>query len=104
MIIKQEFKETDGAVVLRNTIDCQDAIDLTDESNKSGGARTKNMVCIGHIPPEMFMFDPWLIQARKALMEGDKAEHRKMINKFFDLNPAFKIQNSAKYFALGGAP
>lgn len=104
MIIKQELfcdrNDAKGAVTLQNTIDCQDALDLAREAGKNGGGRTKDgsMACLGHIPPEYWSFDPWLISARRAQREGDRGKYYEHIKKFFELNPAFRIVTPSKYY------
>lgn len=104
MIIKQELfcdkNDAKGAVTLRNTIDCQDALDLAREATQSGGGRAADgsMVCMGHIPPEYWSFDPWLIAARRAQRVGDRGKYFDLVRKFFELNPAFKIVTPPKYY------
>lgn len=101
MILQQKLRQEGDKLILTNKIDCKAALDLVSDANKSGGQRGKTMRCIGHIPPEYWMFDPWLLQAKKAMQAGDKYEYMKMINKFFSIHPAFKIEYSARYFAGG---
>lgn len=100
MILKQKFSQEDDKLILSNTIDCQDAIDLAHDANQSG-IRGKNIVCMGYIPPEYWMFDPWLIEARKAQFAGNKHEYSKMLRKFFEIHPAFAVHTQRKYHQGG---
>jgi hypothetical protein len=100
MILNQKFNQEDDKLILRNTIDCQDAIDLAHDATQSG-KRSKNLVCMGYIPPEYWMFDPWLIEARKAQRAGDKHEYSKMLRKFFEIHPAFAVHKKIKYYQGG---
>jgi len=84
---------------LKSTIDIGTAKSLVNDENMEGGNRCEKMHCIGHIPPEMWAYDPWLIMATKAQLAGDKGEYQKYVLKFFELHPALKIHNTAKYYA-----
>ena len=90
MIINQKLYEKDGKTVLRNTIDCQQAIDMAKDATQTG-ERGKTLIPLGYIPPEYWMFDPWLVQAKKASAGGDKQEYQRMVKKFFEVHPAFAV-------------
>jgi hypothetical protein len=90
MILKQKLYEEDGVTVLRNTIDCKDAADMARDVTQEGG-RGKNMIPLGFIPPEYWMFDPWLIAALRAQREGDRAEYMRLVKKFFEVHPTFAV-------------
>ena len=90
MILKQKLYEEDGATVLRNTIDCKDAAEMARDVTQEGG-RGKNIIPLGFIPPEFWMFDPWLLAARKAQREGDNAAYMRLVKKFFEVHPAFAV-------------
>lgn len=90
MIVDQKLFERDGKTVLRNTIDCGAAIERAREVTQDGG-RAKNLIPMGYIPPEMWLFDPWLIEATKAQRAGDKAEFNRLLMKFFEVHPKFAV-------------
>lgn len=90
MLVKQEMFEQDDKTILRNTIDIGAAIRRAKEVTQEGG-RAKNLVPLGYIPPEMWLFDPWLMEARKAQVAGDKAEFNKYVKKFFEVHPKFAV-------------
>ena len=102
MIVKQKIYEEDGKTILRNTIDCKDAIDMAKRVSDEGG-RGKNIIPLGYIPPEMWLFNPWLIEARKAQIAGDKAEFIRLLKKFFEVHPAFAVKHdhARKYWGGG---
>lgn len=100
MITKQELSvdRYTGDIHLRNHFDISTAKDLVKEANMEGGDRNESMHCMGHIPPEMWQYDPWLMAARKAQMEHDDYEFQKQIRKFFEVHTSLKIINKQKYF------
>jgi len=93
-IIRQQFiphNDGKGTLTLRNTIDFSAAIDAareTNEVNPGGYFGDKNSQCrvMGYIPEEMWNYDPWLIQARKARNGGDKGQYAYYLNKFFEIH------------------
>ena len=102
MILKQKLYEEDGKTILRNTIDCKDAVDTAKRGSDEGG-RGKHIIPLGFIPPEMWAFNPWLIEARKAQCAGDQAEFLRLLRKFFALHPAFAVkQDHARRYWGGG--
>lgn len=99
MITKQKLYETDdGKVHVRNTFDISQAVAKAKEVSEMG-ARGKNMIPLGYIPPEMWLVDPWLIEASRAAAHGDKYEYRKYVLKFFRMHPEFAVLRSAKYWS-----
>lgn len=90
-----------GTVILTNTFDCSAAAALAHEATQSGGGRfgrgSSSCTMMGHIPPEMWRCDPWLIAADNARRAGDMGEYTKQLKKFFQLYPAFAISTPAKY-------
>lgn len=100
MITKQELKvdEYTGDVQLRNTFDISSAKSLVNEANMEGGDRNESMHCMGHIPPEMWHYDPWLLKARECQIHGDDYGFQKYLRKFFDIHTSLKIVNKQKYF------
>lgn len=104
MLIDQHLtlpKDPKGTAILTNTFDCSAARALAHEATQSGGGRfgsgSSSCTMMGHIPPEMWHCDPWLIAADNARRAGDKGEYTKLVQKFFQLYPAFAISTPAKY-------
>lgn len=98
MLLNQELIEEDGKTVLRNTIDVSQAIAKAREVSEAG-ARGKNIVPLGYIPPEYWNFDPWLKMAKEAAHAGDKHEYQKYVLKFFKVHPEFAVIRGAKYWS-----
>lgn len=98
MITKQELHIEGNEVKLTNTFDISTAKELAKEHTQEGGYRNETMMCMGHIPPEMWLYDPWLLQAKKAKWAGDTKEYIKMIEKFFEVHPVFKVHNKQRYY------
>lgn len=102
MILEQKLHEEDGKTILTNRIDCMEAIETAKRVSDEGG-RGKNIIPLGYIPPEMWMFDPWLIEARKAQSAGDKAEFIRLVKKFFSMHPVFAVhRDHTRRFWQGG--
>lgn len=104
MIVRQEI-ETDafGNIRLRNHCDASNALNLartSRESNESGWFGDKNSECrlLGYIPEEMFLYNPWLMEAKKAEREGDAGKKEYYISKFFELFPAFCGNKKTRYW------
>lgn len=89
-----------GTTRLRLTYDVGTAQSIAHDVSDAGGGRSENgeMMCMGYIPPEMWGFDPWLIQARKAQRAGDMGEYTKMVKKFFEIHPQFAVLFKKKYY------
>lgn len=100
MILSQKLVEDGDRTILKNTIDVQDALDLARDARETG-ARGKNLVPLGFIPPEYWLFDPWLIEARRAQKAGDKKEFTKNVQKFFQVHPAFSVHGREKKYWNG---
>ena len=100
MIINQDMDVdlATGDVKLRNTFDISMAKSLAKDVSNEGGEHHKDMHCMGYIPPEMWRYDPWLIEARKAQLAHDDYEFQKYLRKFFDIHTALKVHNKQKYF------
>ena len=82
--------------------DCTQAIEAAKQLSDEGG-RGKNIVPLGFIPPEMWLCNPWLMEAKKAQCAGDKAEFLRLVKKFFELFPAFAItRDHARRYWNGG--
>lgn len=99
MLLDQKLYIDGNKYALKSVVDTSAAAGLVKDENSMGGNRSSNMHCLGHIPPEMWAFDPWLIEASKAQLAGDKGEYQKYVLKFFEIHPQFKIQNTARYYA-----
>lgn len=89
-------------VRLRTTYDVGTAINFAQDLSANGGGRVGSgsgeMRVMGYIPPEMFNYDPWLIQANKARRAGDMGEYTKYMKKFFEVHPSFAAITPKKYF------
>lgn len=98
LVLTNDDKDT---MILRNTFDCSTAAQLAHAATQSGGGRfgrgSGECIALGHIPPEMWHCDPWLLAADKAKRAGDLGEYTKLVKKFFELYPAFAIATPAKY-------
>lgn len=94
-------RDDQGTITLRNTFDCSAAVRLAHEATQSGGGHfgtgESRCIALGHIPPEMWHCDPWLIAADNAKRAGDIGEYTKHLRKFFEIYPAFAITTPAKY-------
>ena len=99
---RKVIRENDdrGTTRLRLTYDVGTAMDVAKEVSENGGGRSKNgeMMAMGYIPPEMWGFDPWLIEARKAQRAGDMGEFTKNLKKFFEIHPQFAVLFRKKYY------
>ena len=104
MILKQEIKLLDkktGKVALRNTFDCSAAIEMAREASEKGGrGRSNTVMPLGFIPPEMWNYVPWLMEARKARAEGNMVKFQQNIFKFFKLYPQFAVLHTQKYYPV----
>lgn len=100
MITKQDIDidVASGDIAVKNTFDIGAAKSLTKDMIANGGEKTESIQCMGYIPPEMWHYDPWLIQANKAKYAGDTHEYTKMLKKFFEVHTAFKMNYGRKYF------
>ena len=100
MITKQDLSiDKDGdKVTLKNTFDIGTAKRLANEVTANGGERNDSFYCMGYIPPEMWLSDPWLIAASKAQYLGDTQEYAYMLKKFFEVHPALRVRNRQKYY------
>ena len=101
MIVKQELFAEGGKTILRNTVDASDALAMARGARETGG-RGKNLVPLGFIPPEYWLFDPWLMEARKAQRAGDKKAFAHLVQKFFAVHPAFSAHTGARRLWKGG--
>jgi hypothetical protein len=106
MILKQEFEflnDTKGTVRVHNTFDIQTAIEAAKEATANGGrsgSGSNEIVSMGFIPPEMWMYDPWLMTADKARKHGDMGEYTKNMKKFFEVHREFAPIVRKKLFAV----
>lgn len=103
MIIGQNIEITDRKkmeIAVRNTFDCSAAIELAKEASDRGGRcpTSDTVVPLGYIPPEMWQFNPWLVEANKARCYGDMITYQVNIMKFFKLFPQFSVLQSRKYY------
>lgn len=105
-LLKQEFHvdETDGLkIMVRNTVDLAPAIESAEHINSQGkggrfGDKNHEMKLMGFIPDEMWLFDPWLIMAKRSQQQGDKAKYKYYLEKFFSVYTAFRVHKDTKYW------
>lgn len=98
-IIRQQFiphNDGKGTLTLRNTIDFSEALEAareTNELNPGGYFGDKNSQCrvMGYIPEEMWNYDIFLLQAKRARNQGDKGQYTYYLQKFFEVNSVFKV-------------
>lgn len=86
-----------GDVKIKNTFDIGAAKSLTKDMTAIGGEKCESMQCMGYIPPEMWHYDPWLLEAKKARACGDSHEYTKMVRKFFEVHTALRMNYEQKY-------
>lgn len=105
MILKQELIELNdgkGGLKLVTEYDCSAAISLAKQVNEFGDNRMgdKNDGCrvMGFIPPEMWMYDVYLIAARSALKRGDRGKYTTYLKKFFKENSVFRTPHKRIYW------
>ena len=104
MIKNQEFiEENDGKGTVRLIIqvDPTAAIEEAKAATENGGRiKTGNVewIDLGSFPQEMWAYDPWLIEARKAASAGDMGECNRLMQKFFEVHKCFKTIARKKYW------
>ncbi len=92
-----------GTVHLFNTYNVKEEAEIAEELARSGSETVKigggiELRPMGYIPQDMWLYDPWLIEANKARRGGDMGEFTRLVQKFFDLHPSFQPPISKKYF------
>lgn len=98
MITKQKIYQDGDKICLRNTVDVSSAVDAArrvNEIDNGGWAGDKNerIQLMGFIPPEFWGFDPWLICAKRAELEGNQAKYQYYIQKFFSVWKQFAVNH-----------
>ncbi len=98
MITKQRLFSDGDRVVLRNTVSVTKELDATRQINELDaggyfGDKNERMQLMGFIPPEYWLFDPWLLTANRARKEGDMREYICNLKKFFAIHSAFKVNH-----------
>lgn len=105
-VLKQEmYIDNDDRRKIRmlTTYDIGTAINLAKDLSEAGGGRagegkSGEMRVMGYIPPEMWGYDPWLLEAKRARNAGDMGEYTKNVRKFFEVHPSFAVITPKKYF------
>lgn len=72
------------------------------EAGVSGRSDDGSMRLMGEIPNEMWAYDPWLIEARKARNGGDNGRWQEMLCKFFEVHKELAMPFQKKYFTVRG--
>lgn len=105
MLVKQDtFIDEKNRFHVVNKYDHSVGAEVARMLEKEGGGRGslgKNGVefrSMGFIPCEMFMYDPWLIEAQKAQRAGDMGEYTKLMQKFFEVHREFAPLIPKKYY------
>ena len=106
MLVNQHLEldhDSKGTVRLYNTYDQSAAAEVAKMCTENGGGRAQSKSgveyrAMGFIPPEMWGYDPWLMQARKAQMAGDKGEYTKYVKKFFEVHREYAPLIPKKYY------
>lgn len=87
---------------LVTTYDIGTAMNLAKDLSETGGGRSGSgsgeMRVMGYIPPEMWNYSPWLIEAKRARNDGDMGEYTRLVKKFFEIHPSFAVITPKKYF------
>ena len=99
MITKQELirhNDGKGTITLRNTFDFSAEVEAAKQTNSINpggyfGDKNSRGRVMGYIPEEMWGYDPWLLQAKKARNEGDKGKFTYYMQKFFEVHTVFKV-------------
>ncbi len=108
MITNQRLYKDGDKIVLRNTVNVSNEIDAARKANEADnggwfGDKNERMQLMGYIPPEFWMFDPWLITAKRAQKEGDMRTYMKCMKKFFEVHSAFKVNHKRTVWRGTGA-
>jgi len=104
MLLKQELTSDEkGNYRLRNTcsiLPTLEAVKMTNEMNPGGRVKDKeaDFMVMGHIPPEFWNWNIYLVASKEASMKGDPASAQEYLIKFFEQYPMFKIQRTQKYW------
>lgn len=104
MIKKQTFideLDTNGTVRLVTEVDTSLAIEEAKEIERAGGRighGDTEWIALGTFPQEMWAYDPWLQEARRAASAGDMGEYNRLLRKFFDVHKEFRSEPTKKYW------
>ncbi len=88
MITNQRLFKEGNTIILRNTVDISAYVDAAKQANELDnggwfGPKHDRMQLLGYIPPELWNIDPWLIEAKRAQVEGDMRMYMKHMKTFF---------------------
>lgn len=105
MLVKQDtFIDEKDRLHVVNKFDHSVAAEVARMTEQNGGGRgtlgrhgTEYQV-MGYIPYEMWAYDPWLIEARKAKRAGDMGEYTKLLQKFFEVHREMAPLIPKKYY------
>lgn len=103
MLVDQKmFMDDKNNVHLINKFDHSVAAEIARMTESEGGGRGKighvEYHVMGYVPPEMYNYDPWLIEATKAQRAGDTGEYTRLMKKFFEVHREFAPLIPKKYF------
>lgn len=103
MLVDQKiFMDENKNVHLINKFDHSVAAEVARMTESEGGGRGRlgnvEFRVMGFVPPEMWGYDPWLLEARKAQRAGDMGAYTKLMKKFFEVHREFAPLIPKKYF------
>lgn len=96
--------DKNGTIHLFNTYDVSKEAEIAKKAALESNGTTKvgndglEVMPMGYIPPDMWLFDPWLKEADRARVSGDMGEFTKYMKKFFEIHPMFKAPYRKRYF------
>ena len=100
MLTNQELIIDGNNVKLKNTFNIGIAKSLAADESKDNNRRRESR-CLGHIPPEMWSYDPWLLAAKKLLSVGEHQKYNDMMRKFFEVHPQLSVAFSKQVWCMG---
>lgn len=105
MLVDQKiFMDEKKRIHVINKFDHSVAAEVARMTEQNGGGRGKlgkngvEFQVMGYIPPELWVYDPWLMEARKAQRAGDMGEYTKYIKKFFEVHREYAPLIPKKYY------
>lgn len=105
MLVDQKvFIDDKKNVHVVNKFDHSVAAEVARMTESEGGGRGRlgkhgaEFRVMGFIPYELWTYDPWLMEARKAKRAGDMGEYTKLMQKFFEVHREFAPLIPKKYY------
>lgn len=105
MVGRQHFHMDDnGDWGIRNEVDFSNALEETRRMNETREWKGENGYILGNIPEELWLYDPWLIEAAKARRERDYGKYTDYILRFFRVHSALACRHETVNWAGWDAP